>query len=439
MVKKQLIKKMSICLSVIMCVSLLAGCRGELDADSKNELAINSGTTETVTESIDGAEEFAGSVEGDVEKRSAVDIGEADEAPAADEGKVTEEVIEIEDAQSGVLTAGRWNDNDNWGFFMNLVKSQTFKFPSYGINPCNRISISLKNDDEKPVPNTKAVLKDESGKAIWESVTDKEGKAYLFYDEDDKPSKVVVVPAEGDESSFDINVESSDANDNQSRHKDEINEEYVINSKAEKYKNMDIMFVCDATGSMSDEMLFLQLDFADIAKKTGDKNTKYAVNFYRDEGDEYITKCFDFTKDIDEVQDNINSQSADGGGDEPEAVAQVLDESVNKSSWRDKSTKLMFLIFDAPPHDDDNTINMINECVKEASKKGIRIIPVVSSNAQRETEIFGRAIAICTNGDYVFLTDDSGVGSSHLEPVIGDYEVKTLNETIVEIIEEYRK
>ena len=37
-----------------------------------------------------------------------------------------------------------------------------------------------------------------------------------------------------------------------------------------------------------------------------------------------------------------------------------------------------------------------------------------------------------------FLTDDSGVGESHLEPIVGKYEVKLLQDLIVEIIGRYR-
>ena len=64
------------------------------------------------------------------------------------------------------------------------------------------------------------------------------------------------------------------------------------------------------------------------------------------------------------------------------------------------------------------------------------MVPVVASNADRETELFGRALAICTGGTYVFLTDDSGVGDEHLEPIVGDCEVELLHDVIVRIINE---
>ena len=66
------------------------------------------------------------------------------------------------------------------------------------------------------------------------------------------------------------------------------------------------------------------------------------------------------------------------------------------------------------------------------------MLEIISHN-EKETELFGRGLAIFTGGTYVFLTDDSGVGDSHLEPIIGTYEVESLYDLIVRLIEEYRQ
>ena len=75
--------------------------------------------------------------------------------------------------------------------------------------------------------------------------------------------------------------------------------------------------------------------------------------------------------------------------------------------------------------------------VNAAAEKGIHLIPVVASNADRETELFGRALAIMTNGTYVFLTDHSGVGYSHIAASVGNYEVELLNKLLIRLIEYY--
>ena len=200
---------------------------------------------------------------------------------------------------------------------------------------------------------------------------------------------------------------------------------------------LDLCFVVDTTGSMGDEMLFLQSEFTAITKAVGTENTRYSVNFYRDKGDEYVTKCSDFTTDIKSLQKTLNSEEAAGGGDYPEAVAEILKETVFDGGWKDDSVKLAFLIFDAPPH--SGTEDTIVKAVEEAAKKGIRIIPIVASDSDRDTELFGRALSITTGGDYVFLTDDSGIGNSHTEPIIGNYEVRKLYDIIIDIIKDYRQ
>ena len=131
------------------------------------------------------------------------------------------------------------------------------------------------------------------------------------------------------------------------------------------------------------------------------------------------------------------SPISEGGGDEPEAVAQILKETItDNDEWSEDAAKVAFMIFDAPPH--EGTEDTLKQAVETTARKGIRLVPVVASNSTRDTELFGRAIAITTNGTYVFLTDDSGIGETHLEPIVGDYTVELLHDVIVRIISENR-
>ena len=49
----------------------------------------------------------------------------------------------------------------------------------------------------------------------------------------------------------------------------------------------------------------------------------------------------------------------------------------------------------------------------------------------------GRPTALATNGTYLFLTDDSGVGNAHLAPTTDDYDVELLNEAIIRLVNQY--
>jgi hypothetical protein len=77
------------------------------------------------------------------------------------------------------------------------------------------------------------------------------------------------------------------------------------------------------------------------------------------------------------------------------------------------------------------------KAVKTAAAKGIKIIPITASGINRETEFLMKFTSILTNGTYVFITDDSGIGNPHLDPVVEDYEVEKLNDLLVRLIDSY--
>lgn len=336
------------------------------------------------------------------------------------------------EAEAGVLTAGVWNDNENWPFFTNLVNAGTVEFPSFGIDPRHRVKVAVTDAEGNAVRGEAVVLRDAGGDELWRARSDKDGAAYLFYRDGEEPAKV---SAAGVEREIDVSGAGVGEQGGAVRPSDDVT--LVVGGPGADPGDLQVMFIVDTTGSMSDEIAYLQADFASIAGDVGSDGVSYSVNFYRDEGDDYVTRCNGFTDDVGAVQELLNAEYADGGGDMPEAVAQVLTETVTENGdWRDGSAKVAFLVFDAPPH--EGTEDALDAAVRSAAERGIRLVPVIASNADRETELFGRALSICTDGDYVFLTDDSGVGDSHLEPIVGDYEVEPLHDAIVRIIEESR-
>ena len=332
-----------------------------------------------------------------------------------------------------VLTAAEWNDNSNWPFFSNLVSAGTISFPVFGIDPRNRIQVTVTDEAGAVLPAEAVVLWNAEGEKLWSAVTDKAGVAYLFFSQEETPDHVTAAGAEQP-----VYVSVPDESGQGTASTQRLQEITVVGSaQAARPANLQVMFIVDTTGSMGDELAYLQKDFSAIAEKVGNAGVSYSVCFYRDEGDDYVTKCSGFTSDISAVQALINAEYAEGGGDIPEAVAQVLTECLTeRSDWDESCAKLAFLIFDAPPH--SGTDAVLDRAVRAAAARGIHVVPVVASNAERETELFGRALAICTNGTYIFLTDDSGVGDSHLEPIVGSYTVEKLHDIIVRLIGEYR-
>ena len=370
------------------------------------------------------------------------------EKPTTDDyaGEETEpaelvEPIDYPQGEAFVLTAAQWNDNANWPFFVNLVNSGRISFPSYGIDPRTRYKVSVVDEAGNLLPNETVTLMSGDAGVIWTAVTNDEGVAYLFVPEG--YGAPAYAECNGVQVMLDETVTYEEETESENNPgttpapvpSDDIT--IVASKAAEVTSGVQVMFIVDTTGSMGDELSYLQMDFSQIAADTAGDGVMYSANFYRDEGDAYVTKTNAFTSDVAEVQRLISDEYATGGGDTPEAVADILYETITANGeWRSDMNKVCFLIFDAPPH--YGTEDRIAEAVKSAAARGIHIVPVVASNAERETELFGRALAICTDGEYVFLTDHSGVGGSHLEPIIGEYSVELLHDIIVRIINSYK-
>lgn len=201
---------------------------------------------------------------------------------------------------------------------------------------------------------------------------------------------------------------------------------------------LDVQLVLDTTGSMGDELSYLQGEFDAIAAKVRARfpnlTPRWSLVVYRDKGDDYVTRQFDFTTDTNQFRRNLRAQSASGGGDTPEAVVEGLSAGL-KQSWRQQGNvaKVAFWVADAPAHPGEGRV--LANVIRDAKKKGVRIYPIASSDTDDTAEFQMRSAAQMTGGRYVFLTNDSGIGNDHAEPHIPCYNVTRLDSAIVRMIQ----
>ena len=204
---------------------------------------------------------------------------------------------------------------------------------------------------------------------------------------------------------------------------------------------LDLGFLVDATGSMGDEMAFLQSELLGLVRRVRgvepDLDLRISVVFYRDRGDAFITKALPFTRDADEAVSFISGTTADGGGDFPEDMNSGLEAMMRQHWSRDAVPQMLFLLADAPPQQYAGQDYTYHEAIQDAAANGIAIYPVAASGIDKPTEFLFRAMAVMTGGKYVFLTDDSGVGNPHEEPDITGYKVEKLNDLMVREIRSY--
>ena len=344
--------------------------------------------------------------------------------------------------RAGVLTAGEWNDLDHWGFWSGLMTSNEFQGMSnyWRFYTSRRVAVRIADAAGKRLPNVKVDLVKGQGEACWSTRTDNLGEASLWVGPFDSQADIadlaIVIDGVRQSGAPKVtpwNVQQTEA---------EINF-YQISGAQEPEKKADVAFIVDATGSMGDEIAFLKKDLMNILDRVkggqADIELRTGTVFYRDEGDDYVTKYSQFTNNYRETIEYIAMQYASGGGDHPEAVHSALSAGLQNLSWNASArARIAFLILDAPAHQDhQGVIESLQHSIKDYAKYGIKIIPVFCSSPTKECEFMCRYFSILTGGTYVFLTDDSGVGNDHVEASVGEFQVEPLNDLLVRLIAKY--
>ena len=343
--------------------------------------------------------------------------------------------------KAGVLTAGEWNDLDHWDFWSGLMTSNSFEGMSeyWRLYTPRRVAVRVADASGKRLPAVRVTL-EQGQETIWSALTDNLGEASLWIDPshaqaDTKDLALVINGVRQADApkvtSWNVQQKEADVNF------------YQITGAKEAEKKADIAFIVDATGSMGDEISFLKKDLMNILDRVkggqGDIELRTSTVFYRDEGDDYVTKYSHFTSDYRETIQYISMQHAAGGGDLPEAVHTALEVGLQNLQWNESArSRIAFLILDAPAHQDhQGVIESLQVSIRNYAKYGIKIIPVFCSGNSKECEFMCRFFAVLTGGTYVFLTDDSGVGNDHIEASVGQFQVEALNDLLVRLIAKY--
>jgi len=321
--------------------------------------------------------------------------------------------------QSGILTAADIDDNLNLNYFQKYVnrvlqstKENVFPFMSTK----DRVKLTIEDTNGKGINRVKVKVGDFIG------YTNSQGILYLFPSVDKIPTQTTL-ELNGKSKPIDLSTQK----------------EFTItfNKTSSLPKSLDLMFVVDTTGSMGDEMRYLAKEFdaivSNVKEKHPDVQIRFGLTLYRDKGDEYVIRNFEFTSDVKTMKEQFKKQSAKGGGDYPEAMEEGVEKAL-EASWRaEDGVRMMFLVADAPPHDEN--IKQMVPIIELAREKGIHIYSLGASGVAEKAEYIMRHLALFTQGRYLWLTDDSGVGNSHKEPKVNCYQVTRLDQLISRVIQ----
>jgi hypothetical protein len=338
------------------------------------------------------------------------------------------------DHQQLNLQAGSVDDNEQWDdYLLYRIQFAEWGIPVQKIDVSERHIIQVSTGQGLPVLGARISIFNDQGSKVADLMTTSDGQALFFpLASKDPNSQNYNATIEKDGQIADLVID-----------RDIREHEVTLEVKsAPDPVRLDVHFLIDATGSMSDEIYQLKENMIVISESIHDLPSKPDVRFgmtiYRDRGDDFITQTLDFTPDIEAFTQKLSQVEANGGGDYSESLNEGLHDAIHLPEWRiDETVSLIFLIADAPPHLDYANDYDYAEEIFEVAERGVKIFPVASSGLDDQGEYIFRQLAQISGGKFLFLTygpqGGPGDGTTHH---VEDYSVLSLDQLIIRIVEE---
>lgn len=326
------------------------------------------------------------------------------------------------------LTAGAWDDHENIGFMRDFLRDFGSTLPGeLQLASSQRLRVKVQDAAGRPLGGAEVALL-QGGAELAHTFTGGEGLADLFPGLEGHLGQNIEVRArlQGQEASARTTfVEGGLV--------------LTLAVQAAPARAADVAFVLDATGSMDDEIRYLQAQVVEIAnvlvQRHPDVDFRFGAVVYRDdgEGEDYVTRSFPLSSDPCAFRHWLKQQSAGGGGDYPEVPELGLEAGLQLGFRGGNVARLVFQVADAPHHTGRSA--KWGAVLQQARTQGIHLYPVAASGADLSTEYELRLGAWLTGGRYLFLTDDSGIGGGHEEPRIPCYFVTTFGDALVRMVD----
>ena len=339
--------------------------------------------------------------------------------------------------QQPALRAGEIDDNQDFATYLTYL-ADARGIRAHQRDVSERYLITVMNEDQQPVLDARVRLYDQQA-LLFEGRTYAGGKTIFF-------SRGLNLSANTNALRVEISKGNSSAG-SELRLGSDYNPIYVLRGvrALPATPRLDVLFLLDATGSMDDEISRIQQTIASIAERIDSIEPRPELRFglvsYRDRGDEYVTRAFDFTGDLAAFREQLLQVRAAGGGDEPESLNEALHMAVQQVDWADDAVRLTFLVADAPPHlDYQQDYDYIAEA-GAAVARGVKIYTIAASNTGREAEYILRQIAQQTLAHFIFLTYQPGQnagapGDSTVHQVDPSaFTVERLDDLVVQVVQ----
>ena len=343
--------------------------------------------------------------------------------------------------QSGILTAGSFDDVANYCEYTSFINRNGHQATRCQL-PLNanlqQTVIHVTDGQGKPLGDARCVVNDpqvgqqQREKILLDMCTGTDGRVLLLSNfsnhERQRQSKRLHLQVFTGQNQTPVIDEYRDV--------DSVWNVAVRQAESQLPTQLDLALVIDTTGSRGDELEYLKTEIDSIVASVHcmfpTVDQRYSLIAYRDNGDAYVCRTHDFTDSLDDFRRQLDCQAASGGGDFPEAMDVALNSAQNLS-WRTSNTaRVLFLVGDAPPHQEN--VGTAMSAVQGLRQKGVRLFPVGASGVETTAQIVMRTASLLTMGQYLFLTDHSGVGNAHATPDVSEFAVERLDQLMIRMI-----
>lgn len=295
------------------------------------------------------------------------------------------------------VKAGEWDDNANYREFQRYLGG----LGGLGLHRADvrdRQLVAVVDEGGKGVPGCLVTVRDAGGREVT-LTTMASGRAILFpHAEGLAAGRLAARTAcQGARASADLPIDRADAVTTLA---------LGAPRRLPAVRGIDIAFVLDTTGSMSEEIEATKATVQKVALGLGQSDVRVRIGMvtFKDRTDGEVTRLFPMTTDVARFGRDVSGLEAGGGGDTPESVNEGLHTALTRLDWsQDAVAKVAFLIGDAPPHldypnDADYAVDM-----RAAAHRGIKLFTIAASGMDDLGQAVWRQIAQYTGGTNMFV------------------------------------
>lgn len=295
------------------------------------------------------------------------------------------------------VKAGEWDDNANFREFQRFLASSPTTH--HRVNLDDRRFLVVRDKNGLGVPRCRVTVRD-AKEASASFLTTASGRAILFPHAEGLTGEKLSATASCDEGGAEASFPLFDAQDG------------VVDLKLASERaplgtrTVDLAFVLDTTGSMSEEISAVKATIQKVAKVLSTDQTRVRIGLveYKDRQDPFVTKVYPFATDLAGFARQVDQIAASGGGDTPEDMNAGLHAALNRLEWSGRSVaRLAFVIADAPPHLDYQDGPDYANDMKTAAHRGIQLFTVAASGMDNLGQAVFRQMSQYTGATNMFV------------------------------------